>query len=127
MSLKKQWRMVQLLSEKTTAGEMDWKSSPVDDAFQLSFHNYTLLLRQAESQQSYGEHDYVITLLNENGDVADAFTDVELSEEFADGIEPASSKPYPTMRRLFDQARRHALGTDRIIDTILDELGELPF
>ncbi|UYO48795.1 hypothetical protein KQX64_23325 [Rhodopseudomonas palustris] len=119
--------MVQLLLEQTEAGKLEWKPAAFDDRFQLSFRNYTLLLTQEPSDRSPEEMDYTIVLLNENGEVADRFSDVQLADEFGAEILDVNRRPYRVMRSLFDQARRRALGTDRILDAILDDLGDIPF
>lgn len=127
MSLEKQWRMVQLLLEKTERGELEWKSSPIDNVFQLSFQQYTLLLRQTVSEELPDTYDFRVTLLNEDGDVADVFTDGDLISEFDGAINERNMKPYPVMTRLYEKARRRALGADHIIDKILTDLGDNPF
>jgi hypothetical protein len=127
MSLEKQWRIVQLLFEKTQAGELDWKPTVEDNAFQVSFRNYTLILREQPSDEAPDTSDYVVSLLNETGDLADTFSDVGLQQEFGGSITPSSMRPYQLMARMFQLARRKATGADKIIDAILEELGDIPF
>src|SRR4051794_20604759 len=119
MSLEKQWKMVQLLHERTVKGDVDWKQSPSENTFQVSFNRYTLILRQldAENPEAF---DYRVTLLNENGEVADTFLDTELYADLKDTLGgDVTTFPYPVLRRTYDLARRHALGSDRILDAII--------
>ena len=47
------------------------------------------------------------------------FSDIDLNENVAE-----FENWYPEMKNLFNQARRIAMGTDKVIDSILDALGE---
>jgi hypothetical protein len=126
MSLEKQWRMLQALARKTEAGQVNWQPSADDHAFQVSFNAYTLILKET-SRSSDDECDYEIILLDENGQVADRFFDMALHEEFSSTIPEQKDWPYPMLRRLFASARRKATGLDKILDTILDDLDDIPF
>jgi hypothetical protein len=125
MSLEKQWRMVQQLAKRTDGGTVDWRTTSEANAFQVSFKNYTLILREEPSGRE--EPDYEITLLNEVGEPADRFGDNALYEEFGDDISDKAQLPYNLMRKLFADARRKATGADKILDTILDDLNDIPF
>jgi hypothetical protein len=127
MSLEKQWKMVQLLYAKTMDDEVDWREGAAPDTFQVSANRYSLTLRQTPAQATPDEFDYIVTLLNENGDVADQFADGDLYQEFKETIKDQSQMPYRVLGRLYELARRRALGTDRILDAILSDLGDIPF
>ncbi|MCK1655132.1 hypothetical protein IVA88_27330 [Bradyrhizobium sp. 149] len=120
MALEKQWEMVRLLVERTEAGDVTWKPTAADDAFQVSFRNYSLLLSKV-SESNSRDPDFVISLINEDGVVAESFSDVELYHScgpFPEGASP----PFKAMENLFELARRQASGADKIIDEILLQL-----
>jgi hypothetical protein len=115
--MAKQKRLVNLLLTKTQAGEVDWKVSPLNEAFQLSFRNKSVRIRKAESEVAPDAFDYTLEILNFNGQLVEAFSDDDLGGDY-----------YNPMRSLHEMARRTALGTEKLLTEILDELeGEIPF
>jgi hypothetical protein len=120
MALEKQWEMVRLLVERTEAGAVSWKHSAVDDAFLVSFRNYSLLLRKIASKEG-AEPDFEISLINEDGAVAESFTDIELFHACGP-FSGEGNVPFKVLGKLFELARRQASGADKIVDEILGEL-----
>jgi hypothetical protein len=122
MTLEKQRRLVELLLQRTKAGKIEWKTTIDDQAFQVSFRDNTVHLSQ--HNRADGEFDYKITLLNAEGAVAEVFSDMELYED-QEELPPDQRKSYyKIMGDLYELARRAALGSDRILNSILDELDE---
>jgi hypothetical protein len=63
------------------------------------------------------ESDYQIQLLNDEGEVLDSFSDIELGQGY-----------FEKMKNLFGTARRTALGTEKVLDEIIGELDDdMPF
>jgi hypothetical protein len=125
MSLEKQWKMIQLLAKRTESGYVDWQTTPSANAFQVSFKDYTLILKEEPGE--HDESDYEIILLNEIGEPADKFGDTALFAEFGQDISDRTKLPYFLMKKLFADARRKATGADKILDAILNDLDDIPF
>lgn len=122
MSFEKQVKLATVLYSKTMDGTMDWKPSARDNTFQVSFSSYTLRLSQDGRND---EPDYTFELLNEDGDVADAFSDNDLIASGYDAPQKDENEItgwYRAIGDLYSRARRIALGADKAIDAILSEL-----
>ena len=127
MALEKQRRMVDLLLTRSKAGQIDWKTTIDDQTFQVSFRDNTVQIVQLPRQDT--EFDYRITLINDSGAVIDAFTDLELFNDQKNLPEVQRRSYYKMMGELFEIARRTALGSEKVLNSILKELGddEIPF
>lgn len=123
MALEKQGQLVQALLRQTRAGKLDWKPTAIDDAFQMSFKNYSVLIAPIKKFNSV---DYQISLVNAEGVVAEAFTDTDLSSRLG---EPAGGGTwFSRMNDLFELARGTALGSEKLLNEILKELDDdVPF
>jgi hypothetical protein len=120
-ALEKQRRLAELLIQKTANGEIDWKETAEATVFQVSFATTTLQISTRWNQEA-GEPDYLVSLLNEVGTVVDSFSDNDLQDK----LTPPGTW-FRRMEGLFHSARRSALGSDKILDDILSELGDVPF
>ena len=94
---------------KTASNELEWKEGVYSASFQVSFPNYSLTL--SENQRERGGYDYVISILDADGSIIDTFSDIDLGEGY-----------YSKMVELYQNARRQALGVDKALDEILNEL-----
>ncbi|MEW9805423.1 hypothetical protein [Mesorhizobium marinum] len=103
-------QLLGLLVTKTQSGVLSWEQGPSADAYVTQIGNNSILIRTQRE-------DYLVSIFNENGSVVESFTDVSLSQ---DGIESA----FEGMRDLHEMARRNALGADRVINDILNELSK---
>jgi hypothetical protein len=122
MALNKPKRLVKALFDKTQKGEIDWQEGFGRDTFQVSFKENTVQILTMDGRQ--GGTDYVIQVLNEEGIVADRFTDEELDSE--DG--PTGGPWFGTMKELHNMAMRHARGADKALSAILNEIeDDIPF
>jgi hypothetical protein len=125
MSLAKQAGMVKKLSDLTDSGVIEWKPSVNEGTFQVSFRDNTLRITTRGAQE---QPDVVINLINHNGEIVESFNDIDLN----DSDQPTGSTKswYGIMRELFENARRKALGADRVLDEIiadLDATDDIPF
>ena len=116
MSMEKQARLVEVLIRRTSEGDLDWQTAPVSGVFQLNLSGKGVRLRQSPSEQGPEILDVVIELINEDGEIADSFSDEDLGREW-----------YRKMNGLYEDARRAALGTDKLLKETIDELDEIPF
>lgn len=120
MTISKQAALVRRLYEKTMAGQLDWKVAARDRAFQVSFSSYTVRLVEADDPDPNEEEpDYFIELINEDGDLADGISYMDLKG--SEGA-PVNDNWWQTLRQIYSRARRTARGADRALDTILKEL-----
>lgn len=106
------------LQEQTEFGNVTWEKTTEDRQFQTVLGNYTL--RLIESWGDNIEPDYVLKIQDQEGALVETISDTELfkqSPEF-----PA----YNTMGNIFRLARRSAMGADKAIDSIINELDSIP-
>jgi hypothetical protein len=116
----KHGKLVEGLLAKSDTSGLEWRATPTDSAFQVSFANSSVRIK--EKTTSAGAAGlYTIELINEDGQVADSFTDEELDRFFEGKI---GAKYFRAMHTLFERARRAALGSDKVLDNILRQLGQ---
>jgi hypothetical protein len=119
MALDKQKKLVDLLLKKTSAGELDWRETPDDQKFQVSLKSGSVRIEELEKPSTI---DFEIQVLNEDGVVVESFLDTDL-----DG---GSQEPkwFKKMKDLHELARRTVTGSEKILNSLLDELeDEMPF
>jgi hypothetical protein len=122
MKMEKQSRLVDSLLKRTKGGSLEWKPALDDGAFQVSFKDNTVRVRLNNTGTST---TYYIDLINAEGTTVESFHDGELDEDA--GFE-VNTKWYGKMGELYELARRNALGSDKILDAILNDLnGDVPF
>jgi hypothetical protein len=123
MSLTKQAGMVKKLAQLTKEGLIDWKSSLNQSSFQVSFRDNTIRITTRDRGD---EVDILIQLLNGNGEIVEIFSDVDLGN-----ISTESGQTwFNLMQELLENARRKALGADKVLDEIiadLDKADDIPF
>jgi hypothetical protein len=119
---EKQAELVRRLYEKTTLGEVEWKKTASDDAFQSSFKNSSVRVASTKLQT---QTLFTVELLNKDGDVADSFDDSDLDTEMFGEV---NRENYQKLREIFEMARRHAQGADKVLNEILKALDDdIPF
>jgi|SRR5215831_1194003 len=127
MAMDKQKLLVNLLFRKTTVGQLEWREAVKGEAFQVSLADKVLRIRQVPSQDPEEDApDYWIELINSDGKVVDEFNDGMLGQAGDEG----TGVWWRKMRELYDMARRTALGSEKILNEIISELGgndEVPF
>ena len=119
---EKESTLVERLVKRSRNSELDWKAS-YGDSFQVSFKDNSVRI---EKQENPGGEEpiYVIELINADGAVVDSFTDFALDQTLGN----MSNGPwYRMMGELFGLARRNALGADKVLNSILDDLDETEF
>jgi hypothetical protein len=114
-------KIVDLLAKKTEDNEIEWKESPISDIYQVSFANYSLTISEVYNSRQ-DVTDYVVSILNSEGNMVDSFSDVDLDKS------SGGTRYLSILRDLYQNARRQALGVDKALDEILKELDDdLPF
>lgn len=117
MAFEKQKNLIELLSKKTNEGKLDWRPGALENSYQVSFRSNSVMLAEADGLRAT---DYVVYLADANGEVVDKFSDNELRAENSGN--DWTGNWFEVMRDLFQSARRVALGSDKILNSILDEL-----
>jgi len=111
MASAKHIELLKLLYDKTIRGEIEWTESGTEGIFQVSFSNYSVLINSEGSPA-----DYSLSIVNDNGDVVDRFSDTDFTKEQYD------NGWYLKFEALYETARRTALGAEDALNSILDEL-----
>ena len=116
MSLQKMALLLQKLEKLTLSGNLDWEPTEKDNVFQTSFPNFSVRIYPEEE-------DYVISIFNSEGLLLESVTDPELSDILKDS--------FSRMKALYESSRGYALGTEKVLDDILNELDkkdlDIPF
>jgi hypothetical protein len=127
MAMDKRQQVVQLLSQKTKEGKLDWREAVKGDAFQVALTDKVLRIREVPPHDPDPDDipDYAIDLVNGNGKVVDTFRDTQLGDE-------GSGYWWQKMHDLYEMARRKALRSDELLDEAVSELlkdsdDEVPF
>ncbi len=108
--------LVQRLIDRTEQGKVAWEITPDHGTYQASFPNYSVRILTRTQYASYGPStDFVLTIHDEGGEMVDEITDIGLKES---GFEDA----YKRMEHLYNEARRKAMGVDKVIDDLLSDL-----
>jgi hypothetical protein len=123
MSLEKPRKLMEVLVRRTRAGEIDWQES-FPDLFQVSFKDNSVQLRSVPDDERETVV-YTVSLLNSEGEVADRFTDEDLDN---DQFGTTGQRWFKDLGDLYNMARRHARGADKVLNEILKEVDDgIPF
>ncbi|MGB6119263.1 MAG: hypothetical protein WBF87_13700 [Mesorhizobium sp.] len=120
MSNDKLRRLVESLHRQTSAGRLDWKEDQL--TFSGNSYHLNLSLNTVRISETTGNSGRAISiqLIDENGKIVDNFTDED--------IDRSDHKYFGIMVEIYEMAARNALGADKVIDAILNELDDdLPF
>lgn len=112
---EKYQRLVTALLAKTEAGELHWQQMPREDVYMAALKGSAVTIGQVLNEEDLEDPHYEISLLNANGNVVDSFFDAAL-------YTTPDGKWHEQMRDLFKHARRQALGSDKVLNEILEEL-----
>jgi hypothetical protein len=122
VSHDKHGKLIELLLKKTLAGSLEWKTSVLEDRYQISFRDNTVRLHQSESE--FVETIVYVELINDEGIVAETVNDEELDRDIPRG----EHYWFKQLAALFELSRRSALGSDKILEEILADLDDdIPF
>ena len=121
MAYEKQQNLVIKLAKLTQTGSVDWQQTLDDTVFRLSFKNNSILISLADSKDDTA--DVIISLLNESGQIVERFSDNDLRGE---GIsQPVEGGWFKFMLNMYEKARRSALGSDQVLDSIIKEIDSI--
>jgi len=123
MSYKKLAKLTSNLQRRTLSGKIDWQETAWRDMFQASLANYSVRVSLVESQSAEGQ-DVKISIVNEEGVEVESFRDVDLKQQWFSEVGTAGH-PYEVMLNIYQTARRAALGSEKAVSDILEELDKL--
>jgi hypothetical protein len=107
--------LINNLHRLTLQNKLEWRQTERDDVFQVSFPDYAVRLSVRQSRQQSDALEYVVSLVNDVGDMIDQVGD----EDFED------RSNYGVLKEMYEMARRSALGVDQALDSILSQLRRL--
>lgn len=109
---KQHAQLVTLLIDHTENGKINWTEGANEKAFQTNIGSNTIVVSPKGS-------DVAVRVYNESGKLVDEFADPDLATyPLPRGI----SSWYQLMLGLLEAARRNALGADKILGDIIDDL-----
>jgi hypothetical protein len=117
MTSEKYLRLVSLLIKRTNENTAQWEPTSRDGVFALSLPDYTVrisIVRGGDDTQ-----DVTFQIVNSEGTLIDTFTDNDAAAGLSD-----KTPAYRDISNLYDQARRQALGVDKALDQLIEELGK---
>lgn len=114
MSYEKLVKLIILLDKNTSSGDVQWEESTKSNAFETSFPNYTVMIRQ--DRDIMDEESYRILIIDNQGDVVEEAT----YQDFQGMLDGS----YGIMKRIYEIARRQAKGVEQALDDILSNLND---
>ena len=102
------------LHEKTKRGEMNWEETETETEFQTVFPTYSIRIGREEGGQ-YAIPPCYLRIFNQDGKLIEEIAEGDLLGEWENA--------QPTMRELYELARRVAMRVEEALDNILSELG----
>ena len=115
-------RMVELadrILQRTLESGIRWVETDVDDQYLYPASTSGVLI---ERREDYNEGiSYQLTLLNDDGK---AVQELHQGTERDEAGDPAPASWNETLERLFDAARREALGIDSLLDKTLKDIDQ---
>ena len=110
-------KLVKLMSvvyEQTKAGKIPWEPTTTTSTFQSSLSDYSVLISEAYDPDEQSEY-YIFKVCDEKGRTVDEMSQGE-----------AYRAGFKDMHRLYQAARRAAMGADKAIDDLLNLLTSEP-
>jgi hypothetical protein len=107
MTNEKIYRLITRLYENTEGGRTNWEVTARSNSFASYLSDYSVLISEENG-------DYYLTIMNQEGDLIERISDVELGQEHGNSLK--------LMQTLFAVSRRNARGADKAIDDILSSL-----
>lgn len=113
------------LSEKTKGGSVIWEDTAQKGTYQASINRIAVQISQVAGTGWGDECDYKISIFDSDGDMVESFESQDI-----DPLLPAGVNAQEMLDEMYNAARRMALGTEQVLDALLESLEEdddLPF
>jgi hypothetical protein len=108
-------KLIDLLAAKQRQGKLAWEETERPKTFQVAFSQSAVRISERAGEDD--TDDIWISVFDEQGRLLEEFSDVDLKNE----VQSVYSKMY----ELYEAARRAALGVDKALDSLIDELDDL--
>lgn len=121
MELQKIVTLIERLSEKTTEGTVKWEESLfANSIYETQVGKHNIFVRERHEEEM-SDPDYFLGFYNSAHEEIDSFSDRDLRD--------VMSSSYKIMRELYRAAKRQALGVNKMVDDVLNELDDddIPF
>lgn len=122
MAYKKLANFTSSLHRRTMGGTIEWEETALRGVYQASLANYSVRISLVDSQD-HGGLDANLSIINDEGSEVESFLDVDLQSEWFRELGVAGSS-FEIMSSIFHTARRIALGSEKAINDILEELDD---
>lgn len=115
MAYEKMVQLVRALLEKTKLGKLEWQETEREGVFQSSFSAFSVRTMTRESHDEWNNTDieYGLGLHNDKGALIEEIWPETLAVQGSIAL----------LREVYEYARRHAMGVENALNTILEELG----
>lgn len=107
--------LVKRLSEKTERGELRWEEGVKEGEYQTNFPTYSVRVYPARDED--GDEGIWMTIIDGRGRRLETVTEFDFRQQTGDMS--ISSK----LSELYEMGRRQALGVDKAIDELLQQVG----
>lgn len=108
--------LVRLLDEKTQEGLVFWEVEG-EGRYSAAFEEYAVsVYKRLNPVDDKAQEDVLIGICSQEGKLLDEFTDLEIESSLGDA--------YERMVRIYQLARRHALGVNHAIENIIAQLSD---
>jgi len=119
MADKKLAMLIQRLHEKTNESKISWEKTAEEDAFQVSFSDYSVVI--SKNALPLAVTEIKLTIVNQNGEVVDEITS---SSSPLFKTERGDDYLFQDMTALHHHARRSAMGIEKAVDSLLSALAD---
>ncbi len=131
MSGTKQLQLLNAIASATRNGKIRWEVAPdASQTYRAKIGSKWVNIAQKDPAEPAepDTYDYELSILDENRNLIDSFSDTELFDLFETHFRETNTRPYKTMRDIYFSASRYASGADTAIDEIINALDDgLPF
>jgi hypothetical protein len=121
---KKLILLIHRIKDRTKDGSIIWDRTSEEDAFIASFRNYSIQISiEPTRNPNYTATDVVLKIFDYSGNIVEEVRDTDFDDD-------ELPNPYEFLNEIYSIARRQAMGVDKAIDTLLEELtkdDDIPF
>ncbi|HWC61011.1 MAG TPA: hypothetical protein VHC44_15055 [Verrucomicrobiae bacterium] len=121
MTEEKIAEMVLKIDEKTAQTGLSWEKTTKENEFQAVLGRWVVRIREDYLPQD-DANDYTLSITDYNGTQLESLTDSDLVGIFKRVSNTLGRNAYQTMRNIYKNAKRQAMGVDQAVDEILSEL-----
>jgi|SRR5215813_1752748 len=119
MATQDHLELFERLFQQTREGKLNWKDTVDKGTYVVSFKDYAVEILRADSQEG-PDSAVVLGLRNAEGEIVERVDDFEVAQLFPNDASRRSF--FQKSEQLYELARRNALGADKALNSILNEL-----